>query len=98
LYEAAWEGTGTMVLLAILFWRTDLRRQPGRLAGAGLAWYAIGRVALERVRQPDHGMEHLWWGLTMGQTLSIPILIGGCWLLIPRPASSPRRPAPTAVS
>lgn len=98
LYEAAWEGIGTMVLLSFLFWRTGLRYQPGRLAGAGLVWYAVGRFALERVRQPDHGLEHLWWGLTMGQTLSIPILIGGLFLLVPRAGSAHREPPQAAVS
>ncbi|MEG8037840.1 prolipoprotein diacylglyceryl transferase [Sphingomonas sp. LR60] len=98
LYEAGWEGIGTMVLLSFLFWRTGLRHQPGRLAGAGLVWYAVGRFMLERVRQPDHGLEHLWWGLTMGQTLSIPILIGGIFLLVPRSGSAHREPPRTAIS
>lgn len=86
LYEALLEGVVLMVLLIWLFWRTDLRHQPGRLAGAGLAWYAIARFLLEWVRQPDAGLEHLSWGLTMGQTLSVPILIGGLYLLC-RPQS-----------
>jgi phosphatidylglycerol:prolipoprotein diacylglycerol transferase len=98
LYEAGWEGIGTMTLLSFLFWRTELRHQPGRLAGAGLVWYALGRFTLERVRQPDHGLEHLWWGLTMGQTLSIPILIGGLYLLIPRAGSSHHKPSRAVIS
>ncbi len=81
LYEALLEGVMLMMLLAWLFWRTGLKRQPGRLAGAGLTWYAIARFSLEWVRQPDSGLEQLSWGLTMGQTLSVPILIGGLYLL-----------------
>lgn len=81
LYEALLEGVVMMLLLAFLFWRTGARHVPGRLAGAGLTWYAIVRFSLEWVRQPDHGLEHLSWGLTMGQTLSVPILIAGVALL-----------------
>ena len=81
LYEAGLEGIGLFVLLWWLFWKTEARYYPGRLAGAGLTWYALVRFSLERVRAPDAGLEHLSWGLTMGQTLSLPVLIIGLWLL-----------------
>jgi phosphatidylglycerol---prolipoprotein diacylglyceryl transferase len=89
LYESLLEGVVLMALLAWLFWRTDLRRQPGRLAGAGLTWYAIARFSLEWTRQPDRGLEHLSWGLTMGQTLSVPVLMGGLYLLFREQSRSP---------
>jgi phosphatidylglycerol:prolipoprotein diacylglycerol transferase len=81
LYEAGLEGIGLFILLWLLFWKTDARYYPGRLAGAGLTWYALVRFSLERVRAPDVGLEHLSWGLTMGQTLSLPVLLFGLWLL-----------------
>ncbi len=81
LYEAGLEGVGLFVVLWWLFWKTEARYYPGRLAGAGLTWYALVRFSLERVRAPDAGLEHLSWGLTMGQTLSLPVLIVGLWLL-----------------
>jgi phosphatidylglycerol---prolipoprotein diacylglyceryl transferase len=81
LYEAGLEGIGLGLLLWWLFWKTDARYYPGRLAGAGLTFYAVVRFALERVRQPDAGLEHLSWGLTMGQTLSLPVLLVGLYLL-----------------
>lgn len=90
LYEAALEGGVTMLVLAWLFWRTDARRIPGRLVGAGLVTYGSARFLLEFLRQPDAGLEHLWWGLTMGQTLSLPMVLAGFWLA-GRPA--PRVPA-----
>jgi len=34
------------------------------------------------VRQPDAGLEHLSWGLTMGQTLSLPMILAGLFFLI----------------
>ena len=81
LYEAGLEGLAMGIFLAILFWRTDARYYPGRLAGAGLVFYALARGLLENLREPDRGLEHLWWGLTMGQTLSLPVLLVGLWLL-----------------
>lgn len=77
LYEAALEGLLMMAVLAFLFWRTDARYRPGRLLGTGLLIYGLARFSLELVRQPDRGLEHLAWGLTMGQTLSVPVVLAG---------------------
>ena len=44
--------------------------------------YAVSRLLIETLREPDAGLENLWWGLTMGQTLSVPMLVVGLWLLI----------------
>ena len=79
LYEAGLEGLLMMAVLGFLFWRTDARYRPGRLLGAGLLLYGCARFALELVRQPDRGLEHLSWGLTMGQTLSLPIIVAGLY-------------------
>ncbi len=81
LYEAGLEGIVMFAVLWFLFWRTDARYQPGKLVGTGLVLYALSRISLETVRQPDAGLENLSWGLTMGQTLSIPMLIVGLWLI-----------------
>lgn len=82
LYEMALEGLLLLVVMAFLFFRTDARYYPGRLFGSGLIGYGLARTALETVRQPDAGLEHLAWGLTMGQTLSIPMIIGGFYLVM----------------
>jgi phosphatidylglycerol:prolipoprotein diacylglycerol transferase len=81
LYEALLEGVVMAIVLWIMFFRTDARDRPGRLTGAGLVVYGTARFLIEFVRQPDAGLEHLPWGLTMGQTLSLPMLIAGLWLL-----------------
>lgn len=79
LYEAGLEGLTMMVVLFLMFWFTDARNRPGRLMGIGLLIYGTARFLLELVRQPDRGLEHLWWGLTMGQTLSLPIVAAGLY-------------------
>ncbi len=81
LYEAAGEGLVSMIILWFLFWKTGSRYYPGRLVGTGLVIYGIARSAIELLREPDKGLENLSWGLTMGQTLSIPMIIVGVYLI-----------------
>jgi len=81
LYEAGGEGLILFAILWFMFWRTDARYQPGKLVGTFALVYGLVRFAVERVRNPDAGLENLPWGLTMGQTLSLPLVIGGAWLI-----------------
>jgi phosphatidylglycerol---prolipoprotein diacylglyceryl transferase len=81
LYEMLGEGAFVLALMALLFWRTDARYYPGRLFGAALLSYGAVRFGLERFRQPDAGLENLGWGLTMGQTLCVPMILLGLWLI-----------------
>jgi phosphatidylglycerol---prolipoprotein diacylglyceryl transferase len=80
IYEAGLEGLFMFTVLWLMFWKSDARYQPGRLVGAGLIIYGASRAAVELVRQPDVGLEDLAWGLTMGQTLSLPMVIIGLYL------------------
>lgn len=82
LYEAGLEGIVMFLILNWMFWRTDARYQPGRLVGTGLVLYGLFRTGLETLRQPDYGLENNWWGLTMGQTLSVPMIIVGIYLFV----------------
>jgi phosphatidylglycerol---prolipoprotein diacylglyceryl transferase len=81
LYEMAGEGAFVLALMAFLYWRTDARYYPGRLLGAAMLSYGGVRFVLERFRQPDAGLENLGWGLTMGQTLCVPMILFGLWLI-----------------
>ncbi|HEU0100080.1 MAG TPA: prolipoprotein diacylglyceryl transferase [Allosphingosinicella sp.] len=81
LYEAGLEGIVLFAILWLLFWKTDARYQPGKLVGAFLLVYGLSRFLVELVRQPDQGLENLSWGLTMGQTLTVPMVLGGAWLI-----------------
>ncbi len=82
LYEAGLEGLALFALLWWLFWKTGARHRPGLIAGCFLLGYALARTALERVRQPDQGLENLPWGMTMGQTLSVPMIAIGLYLVL----------------
>jgi phosphatidylglycerol:prolipoprotein diacylglycerol transferase len=76
LYEAACEG---ILLFLVLFAaeRVGVRRHPGILTGLFLAGYAVTRLSGELFRQPDIQLGFLIFGTTMGQLLSIPLLIAG---------------------
>jgi len=81
LYEAAGEGVLLFLLLWFMFWRTDARYHPGKLVGTFALGYGLVRFAVERLRNPDAGLENLSWGLTMGQTLSVPLILVGAYLI-----------------
>jgi phosphatidylglycerol---prolipoprotein diacylglyceryl transferase len=81
LYEAAGEGLILFLILWFMFWRTDARYQPGKLVGIFALGYGLVRFAVERLRNPDAGLENLSWGLTMGQTLSFPLVLVGAYLI-----------------
>jgi phosphatidylglycerol:prolipoprotein diacylglycerol transferase len=82
LYEAAFEGALLLVILNLLFWFTRARLKPGLLGGLFIAGYGIARFVIEFFREPDEQLGVLGYGLTMGQSLSLPMIIFGLWLLI----------------
>jgi phosphatidylglycerol:prolipoprotein diacylglycerol transferase len=81
LYEAGLEGLLLFAILGFLFWRTDARYKPGLLTGVFVLGYGLSRFFVEFFRQPDQGLEHLSWGLTMGQTLTLPMILAGLYLI-----------------
>jgi phosphatidylglycerol:prolipoprotein diacylglycerol transferase len=81
LYEAGLEGLLLFAILAFLFWRTDARYKPGLLTGVFVLGYGLSRFFVEFFRQPDVGLENLSWGLTMGQTLTVPMILAGLYLI-----------------
>jgi phosphatidylglycerol---prolipoprotein diacylglyceryl transferase len=80
LYEAFCEG---ILLFLVLFAaeRSGARRHPGIVSGLFLACYAMARMSGELFRQPDVQLGFLVLGTTMGQLLSLPLLIGGIVLV-----------------
>ena len=81
LYEAGLEGLLLFVILSLAIWKWRMLKRPGFVTGLFLLGYGVCRAALENVRQPDAGLEHLPLGLTMGMILSIPMMLVGAWLI-----------------
>ena len=82
LYQAGLEGVVLFVLLLLLAQSDRLRARRGFLAGAFLAGYALARMAGELFREPDSFLGFLAFGATMGQLLSVPMLLAGAWLIL----------------
>jgi phosphatidylglycerol:prolipoprotein diacylglycerol transferase len=81
LYEAVCEGL-LLFLLLLIAERSGARRHPGLLSGLFLAGYAVARMSGELFRQPDAQLGFLIFGATMGQLLSIPMLLAGIALIL----------------
>ncbi len=82
LYEAILEGLIMFVVLWLLSRKVPPRPQ-GTFMGFFLLWYGISRVLIEFVRVPDQQLGYLFGGfVTMGQLLSLPLIIGGIALLL----------------
>jgi phosphatidylglycerol:prolipoprotein diacylglycerol transferase len=80
LYEMILEG---VVLCVFLVWYARKPRALGRVSGMFLIGYGIMRSLVEFVRSPDtsHGFVAFNF-LTMGQILSIPMIIFGLYLVL----------------
>ena len=82
LYEALLEG---VVIFCVLFAlsRKNPPRPRGTFIGLFLVMYGIFRFLIEFVREPDVQIGYLWGGwLTMGQVLSVPLIVAGIALLV----------------
>jgi len=81
LYEAFCEG---ILLFLVLFAaeRLGARQRPGIVTGLFLAGYAAARMSGELFREPDVQLGYLVFGTTMGQLLSVPLLIAGIAIIL----------------
>jgi phosphatidylglycerol:prolipoprotein diacylglycerol transferase len=74
LYEFALEG----IVLFILLWTFSKRPRPmGAVSGLFLVGYGVARFICEYAREPDDFLGYLALGLTMGQWLSLPMIVAG---------------------
>ena len=91
LYEFALEG----VALFVILWLYSARPRPlGSVSGLFLLLYGVFRFFVEFFRVPDPQLGYLAFGwVTMGQVLSLPMILGGAALL----AWSARKRAPAAA-
>jgi phosphatidylglycerol:prolipoprotein diacylglycerol transferase len=79
LYQLALEGLALFALL----WLFSARRRPaGQVAGLFLVGYGMSRFIVEFAREPDAFLGLLSLGLSMGQWLSLPMILGGVVLMI----------------
>ncbi|WP_373089550.1 prolipoprotein diacylglyceryl transferase [Sneathiella sp.] len=80
IYEALCEGALLFVIMLVMR-KTRFAEKPGFLAGIFLVGYALARSFVELFRQPDAYLGFLIGGFTMGQLLSLPMIVIGLWLI-----------------
>jgi phosphatidylglycerol:prolipoprotein diacylglycerol transferase len=79
LYEACLEG---LALFVILWWFTSKPRPRLAPSGLFLLCYGLFRFVVEFVRVPDANRGYLLFDwVTMGQLLSLPMILAGLWML-----------------
>lgn len=89
LYEAALEGVLLMLVLLVLAFRRGWLKSPGLLAGTFFAGYGLSRFIIEYFRQADafyitadNPTGHVLFGMTMGQVLSLPMVLAGAATIV----------------
>jgi phosphatidylglycerol:prolipoprotein diacylglycerol transferase len=79
LYEFALEG----VVLFVILWVYASRNRPmGAVSGLFLLGYGTLRFIAEFAREPDNFLGYLAGDLTMGQWLSLPMIVTGFLMMI----------------
>ena len=83
LYQAGIEGLLLALIVYWLFWKTRARFRPGLLVGVFTTGIATGRFVNEFFREPDAQLAEFAreTGLSMGQWLTIPMIIAGLVLV-----------------
>jgi phosphatidylglycerol:prolipoprotein diacylglycerol transferase len=74
LYQFALEG---LALFALLWWFSSRPRPAGAVSALFLIGYGVFRFIAEFGRQPDDFLGLLAFGLSMGQWLSLPMIVAG---------------------
>ena len=76
LYEAILEGLLILIVMLIVASKRPVKPQ-GTFLGIFLVMYGIARILIEFVRVPDAQLGYLFGFVTMGQLLSLPLVILG---------------------
>lgn len=83
LYEAFGEGLILFLVLNYLWWFCPrYRHRTGFCTGLFLVLYGCIRFTLEFFREPDAHLGFIWHSATMGQLLSVPMVIVGLLILV----------------
>ena len=81
LYEAFFEGIVMFCLLNFLWRYEKVRKMQGCVSALFVLLYGIFRILMEQFREPDIQMGYFFTYFTMGQILSLPLIILGASVL-----------------
>lgn len=79
LYQALLEG---LLLWALLTWFARRERPRGQISALFLVGYGLARWLGEYFREPDHGIFGVSYLVSMGQWLSLPMILAGIYLFV----------------
>lgn len=79
LYEFALEG---IALFILLWWFSEKPRPRGAVSGLFLIGYGLARFSIEFTREPDTFLGLLALGMSMGQWLSLPMVLIGIAMML----------------
>ena len=82
LYEAVLEGIVLFALLAVAAHTKRIAQRPGTIAGLFFVGYGVARIIAELFREPDAFLGFILPGITMGQVLSLPMIVVGLFLIL----------------
>jgi phosphatidylglycerol:prolipoprotein diacylglycerol transferase len=82
IYEALTEGLLLFIILNIALRKYKLYKHQGMLSGLFCILYSLFRFSVETFRQPDEQLGFVMYHLTMGQLLSIVMIIFGIFITI----------------
>jgi len=82
IYQALMEGLILFIVMLAASRSPGIRARFGALTGIFLAGYAVARMIGEHFREPDAFLGFLYGGITMGQLLSVPMLLAGLFLVL----------------
>lgn len=82
LYEAFFEGIVMFIVLNWLWTSAKVRNSPGFVSGMFVLLYGVFRIFMEQFRQPDAHMGYYFSCVTMGQMLSLPLVVLGLAVIV----------------
>lgn len=81
LYEAFFEGLVMLVVLNFMWRYKYVRERAGLVSAVFITLYGLFRILMEQFREPDAHIGFLFSYITMGQLLSVPLILLGLWVI-----------------
>ncbi len=81
IYEALTEGLLMFIILNIVWNIKSLREKTGFVSGMFAFLYGTFRLSMEQFREPDAHMGFFFNYVTMGQMLSVPLVVIGLYVM-----------------
>ena len=82
LYEAFFEGIILFFIMLVLMNKSDFFEKKGFLTASFVFFYGIFRFFIEYFREPDEHIGLIYSNLSMGQILSLPMIVFGLYFMI----------------